>query len=100
MGVGNTIAQSHALVRLILGQHRDVTSHDRTLVRLLATNAQDDANHSIHVGNVDLAIVVHIAIRLGIIFQDHPDNGIDIGNIHLGVTIHVASWCGINTECR
>ena len=53
--------------------------------------AQDDGDDSIDVGDIDLAVTIHVgSCGITISSQDDGDDGIDISNIDLAVAIHVA----------
>ena len=97
MGPGNAITQCHELVGLILGQHRDVATHDRPVVWFHLAAAQDDVNQHIHIGDVHLAVSVHIKLHFGIGTQDGVDDRIDVGNIDLTVIVHIAGCSRCNS---
>ena len=98
MGRAYVIAlQSHQLVGLILGEHRDVTAHDIPIVGL-NTTTQNDVNDSIHVGNAHLAVIVHVALTVHVTGQYHVDDSVHIGDGDLAVTVHIAHNNGIGAE--
>ena len=51
---------------------------------------QDDVDEGVHIGNVNLAVTVHIGTGAGAARQDDVDDGIDVGDIDLAVVVHIA----------
>ena len=100
VGIGNAVTQCHALVGLVLGQHRDVAAHNRPVINRILVQSQDDLDDGIHVSNIDFAVIVHISCQFVVGRQYHVDNGIHIGDVHLLVSVHVAIHCGIGTDSR
>ena len=95
----DAIAQRHLLMGLILGQHRDVTADDRSIVGLgLLFTAKDDVDHRVHIGDVHLAVSIHVGSAVAAAREDDVDNGIYIGNIHLAVIVHVPPQCSIGAD--
>ena len=62
--------------------------------------AEDLVDDDVDVGDVDGAVVVDVACRVGGAAQDDIDDDVDVGNVDGAVTVHVArsaiSWYGLD----
>ena len=85
----------------IVGQREHVARaatclhHQRHGVGVRVALAQHDVDHTVDVGDVDLAVVVEVGIaqlRLGLVAQAQHgvDDAIDIGDVNESVLVHVA----------
>ena len=52
--------------------------------------SQDNANQGVDVGDIDLAIAIHIAAVGEVVREDAVGDRIDIGNIDFAIIVHVA----------
>ena len=80
------------LVFLMESPSLNLGCHFDNLLYLIPCAAQDDVDDSVHVGDVDFAVTVHVTAGILATIQDDVDGGIDISNIDLSVAIHVTSW--------
>ena len=61
---------------------------------LTTINSDDEVDDGVDIGDVHLAITVHVGTALiGVrVTLDDADNAIHIGNVHLAITVHVTIW--------
>ena len=86
---------------LILGQHRDITTHYRAIIGLGSCRiVKDDGNEGVNIGDIDLVITVYIGNRRCVTGQNHVDERVDISKSHLTVTVHVTLDSSIGNERR
>ena len=96
--ISDAVAQRHALMGLVLGQHRDVAADHRSVIRRLLPTAQDDVDDGIDIGDIHFIVAVHVACSTGIGRQNHLNDGIHVGNVHLAVIIHISFHSSIGTD--
>ena len=66
-------------------------------VCIVLVDAEDNFDYRIDVGDVDLAIAIHVKSFICISIKDGFDGIIDISNVHLAIAIHIAgSRCRLN----
>ena len=56
---------------------------------VVLADAEDDFDDRIDVGDVDLAIAIHVKSFICISIKDGFDGMIDISNVHLAIAIHI-----------
>ena len=64
---------------------------------VVLVGAEDDFDDRIDVGDVDLAIAIHVKSFICISVKDGFDGMIDISNVHLAIAIHITGlWICVN----